>query len=257
MTSRKQMSIAARPVKVARPANTTIAQVLDAFLADQKARLRPKTFERYEAVVQLLRMHLDGYAYDTLTGAETALFQRSYNTVGSGHREYSDLFGPEKILEHIGAFTGWFMIRKVLAGEDLLAAAATVTRKLLAWLAKRGYLPEDAGGEVELRSRSARDLPRARRAARLLRDYPDALDLAPDTLGTGNYLDFDHFTIARVEPGRVWLAVWNGRGMRERGPIPVPEAATSLLRPGWTISCALGRIGKTWRLIEVANVYPD
>jgi len=37
---------------------------------------------------------------------------------------------------------------------------------------------------------------------------------------------------------------------------PAPEPATRWLRPGWTISCSLGRVRESWRLLDVANVYP-
>ena len=34
------------------------------------------------------------------------------------------------------------------------------------------------------------------------------------------------------------------------------EAATRWLRPGWTVSCSLCRVRRSWRLLDVANVYP-
>ena len=44
----------------------TIDQVLEEFLAEQRERLKPRTASRYKDVLDLLRHHLNGYAYDSL-----------------------------------------------------------------------------------------------------------------------------------------------------------------------------------------------
>lgn len=105
------------------------------------------------------------------------------------------------------------MVRKVIAGKDLMRAAGTVTKKLAAWLAEKGY----AGAE-------------------------EAED-ASERGGEEDEVE-DHFTLTRVECGRVWL-----EGMldgRELGPIAVPEVISSRCKVGWTISGVVGRPGK-WR----------
>ena len=192
-----------------------------------------------------------------MSANEAARFERGYNAEGKEHREFCDLFGPEKILESLDSFLGYFMIRKVVAGEDFLRAAGSVTKKLSKWLAEKDYVsPEAAGDATQTSAAAARDLPRAERAAQILRDAADRLGFDVAQLAEEDYLEFDHFTIARVEPGRLWLDVRHDGRMRERGPIPAPEAATRWLRPGWTISCSLGRVRKSWHLLEVANVYP-
>ena len=38
-------------------------------------------------------------------------------------------------------------------------------------------------------------------------------------------------------------------------PMALPDFAIQWLRP-WDLSCALGRVDGTWRIVEVANVYP-
>jgi hypothetical protein len=248
----------AKIVKLPRPAEPNIRRVLEEFLDQQRARLRPRTLARYEAVLDLLRSHLNGYAHECLSAPEAARFERSYNAEGEEHREFCDLFGPEQIVESLDSFLGYFMIRKVIAGEDFLRAAGTVTKKLSKWLAGKGYVSQKAAGEAtETSAAAARDLPRAERAAQILRDAAARLDIDVAQLAEEDYLEFDHFTIARVEPGRIWLEVREHRKMRERGPIPASEPATRWLRPGWTISCSLGRVRKSWRLLEVANVYPE
>lgn len=247
----------AQIVKLPRPAEPNIRRVLEEFLEAQRTRLAPRTLARYADVLDLLRSYLNGYAHENLSAPEAALFERGYNAEGEEHREFCDLFGPDKIVESLDVFLGYFMIRNVIAGEDFLRAAGTVTRKLSKWLAGKGYVSQEAAGEAaETSAAAARDLPKAERAAQILREASNRLDIDVAELAEEDCLEFDHFTIARVEPGRLWLEVREDGKMRERGPIPAPEPATRWLRPGWTISCSLGRVRKSWRLLEVANVYP-
>lgn len=256
----RDREVKGRLVALARPAEPSIAQVLDEYLAEQRARLKPKAFGRYSSVIQLLRHCLDGYAYESLSKPERALFERAYNAEGAAHREFCELFGPERIQENLDGFLGPFIIRKVAAGPELLRAAGTVSKKLAAWLAEKGYVAEEVAGEAAERgSTAARDLPRAKRAARLLDDHARATAVGVDvsSLAEQDYLEFDHFPITRLEPGRLWLEVWETGGSREVGPIAVPEAATKLLRPGWSLSCALAHVRRSWRIVEMANVYPD
>lgn len=51
--------------------------------------------------------------------------ERAFN---AGNEEaFVRLFGPDKIVEALGEFLDYSMIRKVMAGEELLRAAGTVT----------------------------------------------------------------------------------------------------------------------------------
>ena len=109
------------------PAHPTIAEVLAQFLADQRERLAAKTFAQYESVIELLEHSLNGYAYQSLDKSDTKLFERLFNAEGDKHREFCEIFGPEHILPNVGEFLNYFMIRKVIAGKDLLRAAGTVT----------------------------------------------------------------------------------------------------------------------------------
>ncbi len=247
----------AKVVKPAQPADTTIDQVFEAFLADQAERLKPRTLSRYQDVIDLLRRHLNGYGYEGLSKAESALFDRHYNAEGDQHREFCQLFGPDKIVENLGLFLGYFMIRKVMAGQDLKRAAGTVTKKLSKWLAKQGYIPEEeAQMGAEKGADAVRDLPQAERAAGILFGTTADLAIDPNDLADEDYREFDHFTIGKLEPGKLWLELFEGRKRHLYGPIPVPNSATKLLREGWDISCSLGRVRGKWRMVEVGNVYP-
>lgn len=240
-----------------RQAIPNINEVLELFLKEHRERLKPRTVANYEGVLELLESYLNGYAYQSLSKAESRLFDRHFNADGDEHREFTQLFGPEKVLEHVDGFLGDFMIGKVMAGADFKRSAATVTKKLLKWLAASGYVSSEAAEEPARRSTEAgQDLMVAERAARLLHDAAERRGIDTLALSDEDYEEFDHFTIARVESGRLWLEVWEEGKPCARGPIPVPKEVTKLLQKGWDVSCSLARVRGSWHLVEVANVYP-
>ena len=239
-------------------ADPTIDQVFEDFLEEQRKRLKPRTVRQYEDVIGLLRHHLNGYGYEGLLEEEEAFFNRYYEARGEKHREFCQLFGPDKIVENLEMFLGYFMIRKVMGSAELMAAAGRVTKKLSKWLAAKGYISDEESEEgIEEGAEAAKSLPRAEKAAEILFESADRFLIDLDDLGEDDYLDFDHFTIARIEPGRLWVFSLGISGKPELlGPIVVPESATELLGERWEISCSLGRVGSEWRILEVANVYP-
>ena len=59
----------------------------------------------------------------------------------------------------LGEFLGYFMVRKVIAGHELLRASGTVTGKLVTLLAARGYIDRDSADHATGRAQDAsRDL---------------------------------------------------------------------------------------------------
>jgi hypothetical protein len=104
------------------PAQQTIDGALEQFLAEKRERLSPRTFRNYAEVVELLRHSLDGYAYSSLDVEERARWEEAFEA--DEERAFCRLFGPEKIPEHLGEFLGYFMVRKVIAGQELLKAGA-------------------------------------------------------------------------------------------------------------------------------------
>ena len=240
--------------KIAEP---TIEKVLEEFLAETLKKLKPKTAAGYRDVIQLLKDYMNSYAYQSLTKAESALFEKHYNAEGSEHMEFCQIFGPDRIAENAGGFLGYFLIRKVMAGGDFKRLAGTVTKKLSKWLAGQGYISEeDAALGEEEGAAAARDLPKAEKAGNILYRAAENVVFNADELDEDDYHDFDHYTIEKVEHGKLWLEVYDEKGKRTVGPIAVPKEATELLRKGWDISCAMARIRGKWRIVEVANVYP-
>ncbi|MEW6416631.1 MAG: hypothetical protein AB1480_00715 [Nitrospirota bacterium] len=239
-------------------ADPTIEQVLEEFLAEQMLKLKPKTVSGYRDVIQLFKDCMNGYAYQSLSKAESALFEKHYNAEGQEHKEFCQLFGPDKIAENTEEFLSHFLIRKVMAGGDFKRLAGSVIKKLSKWLAEKAYISEEdaAMGEEEGVS-AARDLPKAEKAGNILYESADHVDFDPDELDDADYHDFDHYTIEKVEPGKLWLEVYNDSGKSTVGPITVPKEATALVQEGWDISCAIVRIRGKWKIVEVANMYPQ
>ena len=146
------------PVPIAR-SDTTIDEALLEFLTEQRKRLSTRTYRRYEEVVELLRDCLDGYAYQSLDEEEHQRWQGEFETNEDG--AFCRVFGPEKIVDNLGEFLGYFMVRKVIAGQELLKASGTVTGKLVRWLGERGYIDEASADQAGDTLGGSCDLPMA------------------------------------------------------------------------------------------------
>jgi hypothetical protein len=145
----------AKPEGVARP---TISEVLLEFLGEQRQQLEPRIIDDYEAIVELFEDSLNGYAYQRLDREEDALFDELYDQ----GIEFCDVFGPNKILENVDEFLGDFMVRKVIAPQELLEATGTMMKELAGWLREKGYATaEQAEMAIEEGAEAARSLPRA------------------------------------------------------------------------------------------------
>jgi hypothetical protein len=144
------------------------------------------------------------------------------------------------------------MPHKVVAGKETMKAAGTVTKKLMKWLAEKGYVKNAETLEIaeERATEAAHDLPAARELGDLLADYVD--EHAPEHYSREIE---DHFTVTRTEPGKLWLEPFTS-GDREIGPVPVPSEVSRQCRAGWDISGVVVKTRKGWRLLEVWNVSP-
>jgi len=223
----------------------TIDEALDEFLAAQQARLAPSTYARYADIVSLLRDHLNGYAYQALNQAEQGRLEHAGED-GDGERAYCAIFGPEKIPGELGSFLGYFMVRKVIAGADLLKAAGTVTKKLARWLHEHGYIDAETAADVtEQAADAARELPAAARLSDLL----TALSMRTPPAGIDeDAVIEDTLAITRIEPGKLWFG--------GHGPLAVPKQASDSAQLGWEAYVALVEHRGRWWLLENGAVYP-
>jgi hypothetical protein len=222
--------------------------VLDEFLDEQEARLSPATFRKYGSTIELLWMHLNGYGYEDLSDAELERFERAFNEDGD-EEAFCHLFGPEKIVDQIPHFLNWFMLRKVMARESDLRAAATTSRKLVRWLVDRGHVSgESAELALEASAAARNDLPAADRVSSLLYEHTGGFS-GPEPPRDGARIVEDYLTIERTEPGALWFE----GGL---GPVHVPNEAAELAKPGWGLWAALACENGRWRLLEHGVVYP-
>ncbi len=230
-----------------KPVDKPIKAVLAEFLADQRKRLKPNTLNRYISIVGLFESLMDGYASQNLDDDEMALWDDLFNASGPKHREFCEIFGPEKMPENVGEFLSYFMPRKVICGKDLLRAAGTVTKKLGKWLAEKGYVGSDAADNMaHSGARASKDLPAAEALAEMLAAYVDATAPPVSKIIEG------HFEVRAVGPTSLAL-----EAMMEDAKItvPVPAPVAKACRPGWSISGGVGKSARGWRLVEIWNVY--
>jgi hypothetical protein len=227
----------------------TIDRALDAFLAGQRARLAPRTYQNYEQVVELLRRSLNGYGYEALSELEVKRLKRAWDA--GDEDAFCKLFGPEKIVEELGSFLDYFMIHKVMAGEELLRASGTVAKKLAAWLYEQDYISdEERAAAHELGAAAVRDLPRAERLGQLLYEemrktpWCDSNDV-PDEDWVEDFLE-----VERVESGAIWFE----GGI---GPLLVSKKTSDLAQVGWSVNIVLARWRGSWRIVELGSIYPS
>ncbi len=223
----------------------TISQVFAEFLADQKARLKPKTFAKYQSIIELFESYLESY----WPGRE----QDEYKKITGKGGTFCGTFGPEEILGGYSEFLGYFMPHKVMCGKETMQAAGTVTKKLAKWLAEKGYA-EDTSFAEEQAEEAAKDLPAAQDVLGLLEEFVNWN--APDDFED----DFedrieDHFWIMKIKPGKLWLeALTAYDGVI--GPVPVPEQVTQIVQKTWDISGVVVKTPQGWQFLEIWKVSP-
>ena len=217
----------------------TIAQVLDAFLAEQKARLSAKTWSRYESSISLFKAYLESY----FPGHDG-----EYSAVTRKGGTYCSTYGPEDIPQGFSEFLSYFMPHKVMGSNETMKAAATVVKNLRKWLAEKGY-----AGEEEIEDDYVEDLARNLPATQKLLDLLDAhIDQTLDE-DCDNPIE-GHFTIQRIERGVLWLEPLLGGP--SLGPFELPEEITRNCKAGWDIGGAVAQTSQGWQFVEVWNLSP-
>ncbi len=192
---------------------------------------------------------MNSYAHQSLNRDETALFEHYYNIEGKHHKEFCQLFGPEKIAESVSEYVGWYLIAKVmLTGEEMSIAAKAVS-EFCNWLAEGDIAPVvEAKKAAEQAERAARLLPCAEDANRLIWEVAQKCPKPVE-----GFIDFGHMNIKKIENDCLWLQSDEGSTI---GPVVAPKKALMMLKAGWTINCALTKSSGKWHFSEVGNVYP-
>lgn len=239
------------PKKVTKPqiADPTIEAVVKLFIKDASAAKGVSKADK-KGAAELFMNCMNSYAHQSLSEAEQELFDHYYDLDGKEHKDFCQVFGPDKISENVGEFVGYFLIRKVMMPGDQMAEAAAVVAELCKWLVEQNIVSiEDAQDAIEKAERAAKLLPRAEDANRIIWEL--AQKCPQDAQ---EYIEFGHMTMTRIEKDSVWL---EGDDGQEIGPIALPKKAVQLLAPDWTINCALAKSRGKWHFAEVGNIYPD
>jgi hypothetical protein len=219
----------------------TIDRLFEEFLADQEARLSPKTLDKYEGIIDLYRSYLESYWPDH-SGKDYEAITRAKGT-------YCGTYGAMDITSGFSEFLGYFMPRKVIAGNETMKAAGTVVKKLARWLVEKGYTEDDESVRERVGG-AARDLPASQKLLDALHDWLS--ETGP--VKSGGEIE-GHFLIQRTAPGQIWLESMID-GDEEIGPIPVPANIAKACKVGWDVGGVVALTNKGWRLVEVWNISP-
>ncbi|MEA3325631.1 MAG: hypothetical protein U9Q37_10990 [Euryarchaeota archaeon] len=193
----------------------TIKQILEEFLEEQKARLKPRTHSRYEYAIELFEDYLNGYVYQYLDEDDSKLFDKLYD---EGDMEFCEIFGPDKIGSYeIGDFLDDFMIRKVAGSKDFMKAVGRVMRKFVKWMKEKGYMDEEEyGTSAEVVDELKDELPEVTELSDLIYNYIGGNPARAVAETRDGY-----FTVTKTEPGKLWLGdyygvcrrYWSGHGL--------------------------------------------
>ena len=231
-------------------AKPNIEEVLEQFMKDKRKQLKPRTIRKYESIIDLFKHSLNSYAYQTLNKAESEMFDQLYEAQGDAHREFVQIFGPEKISENIAEFLGYFMPRKVICGKEMLKSAGTVVKKLGKWLVEHGYVADESSSNmVELGKEASSELPAAEELAETLFAYADCHPVS-------NWADEidDYLTVEKVEPGKIYFSNPDD-AQGDAVVLALPKKITDKCKVDWQINLFLGKTKKGWQIIEVGQVY--
>lgn len=239
-----------RPARAEPP---TIDDLIGRYLTEVgRTRSRRETDE-IEGSLDLLRSGLEGYGYQYLTTRELQRWQRASEEAdqpGGDRHPFCGLFGARALAKYLDEFLGYFMIRKVLLSPEDTEATVEDVRGFVDWLGRERFLtPAQARKASGRLARASHELPAADRLGQLLYAEAEKRRGIAQAAQYGEIVE-DFLVIERVAPGRIWF-------LDEVGPIEVPEEASRLARPGWTVNLVLGRIGDVWHVLEVGNVYPE
>ena len=237
----------------------TIQQTLNHFLDDQQKRLKEKTFEKYKSVIELYESYLDNYAYLVLDNEEHAYFEEQFN---KHNRMFCELFGPDKILDGYFEFFGYFLPKKVLAGEDFFRNCGTVLKKLAKWLEEKGYaVNEDAVEAIETSSKGGKDAADANKIGNALFDFAEKFPLDKKLSADDEDFIESFFVIHKIEDNVLYLQDDEDPD-KEIYTVQISERLAGMLKKAtdWRVWMELVRTkskGKEkWNIAVVGSVYP-
>jgi hypothetical protein len=231
----------------------TIQRVLEEFL-EARRTLSPVEFRLYQHVIFFLEYCINNRGYRNLDEIERARYERLYHE-GRGFIQFFQMFGAEKLLPELGDFSDSFIREEVITSERVTRRAGDVVSDLRRWLAESGALSQSLLDAEEIRESESRGSQR--RLSRLARLVSrNVVSVGPSALAPEDQVALDYHLVSRVEPARVWLRVYRSAAAEEIGPLRFPREATGIVRAGWSLRCALGRLRGRWELVELLEIHP-
>ena len=225
----------------------SIRHALDRFRAEERARA-PEHVESVETALDSLGMFLESYGYQYVAQDDEEPLDEDDDGYEDDEVPFVEANPVEVLPEALTEFLFDWQIRESDSGPDEARTTSEVAGRLMDWLAEERLVRvAEALDAAAMARRAADEIPRAKRLASLLR--PLAKEAPHEPRSSDDEIVEDFFRIDRVEPGAIWLE-------QEVGPIEVPEAASDIAEPGWWVDVVAMRLGGTWHLGEVGNVYP-
>ena len=227
---------------------STVREVLDEFLEEQRARLGPGMYMYYERTVELLEAYMDRNPMHFIrhTGVPPERPSRGRTAT------CCDTLGPDVIDAGLLLdFLHSHMVREVRCGRTLMRMAITVIKRLVGWLHGRGLMDDQERQKALDGVRGIKGyLPGIVDMARRMAEHVERNPAGEHTEAVDG-----HFTVTRIEPGALWLRDCI-HGGEEMGPVPVSERVTAACVEGWTIRLGLGRTEEGWRVLWSGRAYP-
>ena len=219
----------------------TIEVALQEFLEEQSTRLSHNRAAAYRGIIEVLQRFLEGYW--------PGHTQDECDRITAAGGSFCGTFCADDLLPAYGEFLGYYMTHKVIAGKETSRLAGTVTKKLAKWLVVKGYV-NSAEHAIARAERAVRELPACAEAERVLAEF-----LETQTQKQCQDEIEDHFSITRVQPGKIWLAPLT-EDPEKVGPIRIPVRVSRLIEEGWNIGGVVGRNRTVWVLLEIWNISP-
>ncbi len=229
----------------------SIDDIVNEFLTEQHERLKDSTFQQYAGIINLFQIYLNEYGYSNLIQSEDV--GRWEDAFDEDEDAFCRLFGAQELVDGLGEFLNYFMIRKVIASQQELQSASTVTKKLVSWLKTHKLITDEIAAEALEEAKAAKKLPAMERLGEIF--YELGLQLTPAQAREFAKLPLreiveDHLAISKVSPHRLYFEGVDGH-------LVVPAEASTLAQVGWSAYLVLAEIGGQWRIIQSGSVYPS
>ncbi len=181
----------------------SINDALDQFLTEI-GEGNPNSSSSPRSIIDSLRSCLSSYAHEGLSEFERARFDKEW----SDDRAYCDIFGPRNLdPSHINYFLNFFVVRHVAGTKAFLKACGPLMEELAKWLMEKEYWTQDQMVYFQelVGDEPGDDLVACEKFKQAIFAYVASHPVAdPNDIPDEDYLE-DHFTITKVEPGKLCL----------------------------------------------------